>query len=121
MIKNHSKETYWKRKARIRRKIHGTADKPRLTVYRSTRHIYAQVIDDEAGLTLAAANSNEKELRGGLKEMTKSDVAQRIGQTVAERCLAKDIKRVVFDRNGFIYHGRVAKLAEAAREKGLSF
>lgn len=121
MITKKNRELYLKRKRRIRRKLHGTAERPRLTIFRSARHIYAQAIDDESGQTLAAAGSTDKQLAKELKDLKKADVAAKVGQLVAERCLAKDIKTVVFDRNGFIYHGRVAKLAEAARKQGLVF
>ena len=107
-----------KRHARVRGKISGTAERPRLCVFRSENHIYAQVIDDVAGVTLCAAASNEKdfEVYGG-----NCDAAAKVGAKVAERALAKGIENVVFDRGGYIYHGRVKALAEAAREAGLKF
>ncbi len=121
MIKNRSRQAYLMRKRRIRKGIEGTADRPRMSVYRSAKHIYVQVIDDRTGRTLAAASSLEKPIRDESQGLKKVQLAGKVGQLVAERCLAKEIKRVVFDRNGFIYHGRVAKLADAAREKGLEF
>jgi len=109
------------RKARIRRKVSGTSEHPRLTVYKSAQHTYVQVIDDTKGATLVAASTIEKDLREELGKMKKVAAAAKIGELVAERCQAKNIKAVVFDRNGYAYHGRIAKLAEAARQKGLSF
>lgn len=103
---------------RIRRKLSGTAERPRLAVFRSINHIYAQVIDDLAGRTLAAASSNEKDagITGG-----NIAGAKEIGRLVAERAKAQGITRVVFDRGGYLYHGRVKALADAAREGGLEF
>ena len=103
---------------RIRRKVRGSTEQPRLTIYRSMNHIYAQVIDDESGQTLVSASTTEKPLRsntGGNIE-----AARRIGQAIAERALAKGIEHVVFDRGGYLYHGRVKALTEAAREGGLN-
>jgi large subunit ribosomal protein L18 len=108
-----------KRKARIRRKISGTPERPRLSVYKSLNHIYAQVVDDTQGRTLAHVSSMEKNLRNG--EGDKKETAKRVGQMIAERCKALQIEAVAFDRNGFPYHGRVAAVAEAAREAGLKF
>jgi large subunit ribosomal protein L18 len=108
-----------KRHARLRLRLSGTGARPRLAVFRSLNHIYAQVIDDTSGTTLAAASSLETGLRsaGG----TKTDGAKRVGQLVAERAKAAGVEQVVFDRAGFKYHGRVRSLAEAAREAGLDF
>jgi large subunit ribosomal protein L18 len=103
---------------RIRRKVQGTAERPRLMIYRSLNHIYAQLIDDEQGQTIAAASTTEKDLRettGG-----NVDAARRVGRTIAERAQAKGISSVVFDRGGYRYHGRVKALADAAREAGLN-
>jgi large subunit ribosomal protein L18 len=108
-----------KRKQHIRQRIQGTAQRPRLTVYRSVKHIYAQVVDDTSGRTLAAASSLEADVRGGGEKGKKSELAKRVGTLVARRCLEKSVDQVVFDRNGFVYHGRVAKVAEGAREAGL--
>jgi large subunit ribosomal protein L18 len=108
-----------KRHERIRLRLAGTASRPRLAVFRSLNHIYAQVIDDTSGQTLAAASSLESGLRGA--EGTKVADAKRVGQLVAERAKAAGVDKVVFDRAGFQYHGRVRSLAEAAREAGLDF
>lgn len=107
-----------KRKARIRRKLSGSSERPRLSVYKSLKHVYAQVVDDSAGRTLAYASSLSKELRGQDQGDKKAD-AKRVGKLIAEKCKAVKIEQVVFDRNGFPYHGRVAAVAEAAREAGL--
>ncbi|HKV38458.1 MAG TPA: 50S ribosomal protein L18 [Blastocatellia bacterium] len=104
---------------RIRNKIRGTGERPRLAVFRSLKHIYAQVIDDAAGVTLASASSAEGEKPAGAGGSIAA--AKQIGKLVAERAKEKGIKRVVFDRGGYIYHGRVKSLAEAAREAGLEF
>ena len=109
------------RHARVRKKISGTADCPRLDVYRSNSHIYAQVIDDTTGNTLAAASTIEAEVQKAVEEMTKTEAAKTVGKLVAERAQAKGIKTVVFDRGGYLYHGRVKELAEGARENGLQF
>ena len=103
---------------RIRRKVRGSTERPRLAVYRSLNHIYAQVIDDERGLTLASASTTEKDLRGGTGGNL--EAAQRIGRAIAERALAAGINSVVFDRGGYLYHGRVKALTDAAREAGLN-
>ena len=108
-----------RRHARVRKKVHGTAERPRLAVYRSNNHIYAQVIDDRAGHTLAAASTVEADLRSGATG--NKDAAASVGKLIAERASAAGITKVVFDRGGFIYHGRIAALAEAAREAGLEF
>jgi large subunit ribosomal protein L18 len=111
-----------RRKARVRRAIKTAAgSRPRLSVFRSSKHIYAQVIDDSAGATVASASSMEKELRGSLKTGADIGAAKAVGKLVAERAAAKGVKEVVFDRGGYIYHGRVKALADAAREGGLSF
>ena len=109
------------RHERVRKKISGTPTRPRLCVYRSNAHIYAQVIDDVAGNTLAAASTVEKDIAAQIGEMDKKGASKLVGKTVAERALAKGIKEVVFDRGGYIYTGRVAQLAEGAREGGLDF
>ena len=108
-----------KRHERIRLHLAGTQDRPRLAVFRSLNHIYAQVIDDASGRTLAAASTVEKELKGS--SSTKTEEAAVVGRLLAERANAAGIERVVFDRAGFRYHGRVKSLAEAAREAGLEF
>ena len=109
-----------RRKLRIRKKVTGTSERPRLSVFRSARHIYVQVIDDVSGRTLAAASTVSKDVREGL-EGNKVAVAKKIGGLIAERCKAQSINKVVFDRNGFLYHGRIKALADAAREGGLDF
>jgi len=111
-------------KFRIRKRVAGTAERPRLTVFRSVSHIYVQVVDDSAGATIAAASSVEPALKGALpKEATGGNVAgaKAIGKTIAERLMQKGVKKVVFDRNGFLYHGRIKAVADAAREAGLEF
>lgn len=108
------------RKKRIRKKISGTSERPRLSVFRSASHIYAQVIDDEKHVTLFASSSLEKEIKDSEK-VTKSEVAKKVGTIIAQKCLEKEIKKVVFDRNGFVYHGRIKALADGAREAGLEF
>lgn len=110
-----------RRKQRVRKKVHGTAERPRLTVYRSLRHIYAQVINDNTGQTLAAASTLSKELREKVKTTGNTEAAKAVGELLAQTALDRGIKRVVFDRNGFLYHGRIKTLAEAARQKGLEF
>ena len=110
-----------KRKKRIRKKINGTTQRPRLSVFRSARHIYAQVVDDTAGHTLAAASTLDKEAQSGSKFENKVEAAKFVGKLVGERALGKGIKEVVFDRGGYKYHGRVEALANAAREAGLKF
>jgi len=109
------------RHERVRKKISGTSERPRLCVYRSNSHIYAQIIDDTVGNTLAAASTVEKEIAAQIGEMDKKGAANLIGKIVAERALAAGIKTVVFDRGGYIYTGRVAELAAGAREGGLDF
>ena len=103
---------------RIRRKVRGTTEHPRLAVYRSLNHIYAQVIDDERGVTLVSASTTEKDLRGS--SGGNIDAAKRIGKEIAQRALAKGIRRIVFDRGGYLYHGRVKALTDAVREAGLN-
>jgi large subunit ribosomal protein L18 len=111
-----------RRKAKVRRNIRIAAqDRARLSVFRSSKHIYAQVIDDAKGATLAAASSLEKDMRGGLKTGANIAAAKAVGKLLAERAVAKGVKDVVFDRGGYLYHGRVKALADAAREGGLNF
>lgn len=111
-----------KRHLRVRRKVRGTADRPRLSVYRSLRHMYAQVIDDERSITLAAASTLDPAVRGRLTAGTGNvDAAREVGRELARRALEKGITKVVFDRGGNRYHGRVAAVAEGAREGGLQF
>lgn len=109
------------RHARVRKKVSGTAQRPRLCVYRSTNHIYAQVIDDVKGNTLCAASDLEKAIAAQTAELSKSDVAKVVGKAIAEKAQAIGIKEVVFDRSGYLYTGRVQALADGAREAGLEF
>ena len=115
------KEARLRRKQRVRKKVFGTPDRPRLSVFRSARHIYAQIIDDSRGLTIVAASSMEKELRDASKSGDKRAVAVEIGKRIAGRAKEKGISKVVFDRGGFMYHGRVKALSDGAREGGLTF
>ncbi len=117
ITKPDKNKTRQKRHRRVRNNISGTAERPRLNVFRSNKNIYAQIIDDVAGVTLASASTLDKEISGG----TKTEAAQAVGKLVAERATEKGIKVVVFDRGGYLYHGRVQALAEAARENGLEF
>lgn len=111
-----------RRKKRVRKNVRGTSEKPRLCVFRSSRHIYAQIIDDSKGITLAAASSLCKDISGQVgKNSGNKEGAALIGAAIADRAIEKGIKRVVFDRNGFLYHGRVKALSEGAREHGLEF
>jgi large subunit ribosomal protein L18 len=110
-----------RRHRRIRQKISGTAVRPRMNVFRSLNHIYVQVIDDVAGNTLVSASSLDKKLRGELEGKSKKEQAALVGKTVAERAKAAGIETVVFDRGGYLYHGRVQALADGAREGGLKF
>ncbi|SCG84087.1 50S ribosomal protein L18 [Proteiniborus sp. DW1] len=110
-----------KRHLRIRKTVTGTPERPRLNVYRSLNHIYAQIIDDKAGRTLVSASTLDKELKGKLGETGNKEAAKAVGKLVAEKALAKGIEEVIFDRGGYIYHGRVKELAEGAREGGLKF
>ena len=119
MVKTFDKNAQrMKRHIRVRGKISGTPERPRLNVYRSNANIYAQIIDDVNGVTLAAAASNEKDFEGAAGN---KEAARKVGKLIAERAKAKGIDTVVFDRGGYIYHGRVAELAEGAREGGLEF
>jgi large subunit ribosomal protein L18 len=114
---SHKESSRLKKKLRIRNRVHGSTARPRLCIFRSARHIYAQIIDDATGTTLASASTIEVE---GMKNANK-DTANAIGKEIAKRAQAKKIKSVVFDRNGYLYHGRVKSLAEGAREAGLDF
>ena len=113
----HKREARLRRHRRVRKKVEGSADRPRLAVFRSNKHITAQVIDDRAGRTLAAASTTEPDLRGN--GTSNKDAAAKVGKLVAERAKAAGITKVVFDRGGNLYHGRVAAVADAARENGL--
>ena len=121
MSMKNKEEARAKRKLSIRKRVHGTAERPRLSVFRSAKHIYAQVIDDAARTTLASTSTLVEEVEKQLEGLKKKDRAKKVGQAIAQACLAKGITQVVFDRNGYIYHGRVSALADAAREAGLKF
>lgn len=121
MAKRTSRDLRIRRHRRLRKKVSGASARPRLAVFRSNMHIYAQVIDDTVGHTLAAAATTEKTLRAGGDERSKIQDAQEIGRLVAERALSAGVTQVVFDRGGFKYHGRIKALADAAREAGLQF
>ncbi|MBO4989783.1 MAG: 50S ribosomal protein L18 [Clostridia bacterium] len=110
-----------RRHARVRKHIAGTAETPRLNVYRSLNHIYVQIIDDTKGVTLVSASTMEKEVKAQIAEMTKTEAAKVVGKIAGERALKKDIKAVVFDRGGYLYTGRVKAIADGAREAGLDF
>lgn len=119
---NIKNEARLKRKVRIRKKLVGTKERPRLCVFRSSKHIYAQAIDDTSGHTLATASSNEKAVKVQIPETAKKKtVAEMVGKLLAERIIEKGYKKVVFDRNGFLYHGRVKAVSDGAREAGLDF
>jgi large subunit ribosomal protein L18 len=109
------------RRARVRQRVRGTAARPRLSVYRSGKHIYAQVVEDASGKTLLAVSTLSAELRERLTKTANIGAAREVGLAAARRCLEKGIKRVIFDRNGFLYHGRVKAVADGAREGGLEF
>ena len=115
------KEVRAKKHMRIRNRFSGTAERPRLAVFRSNNHMYAQIIDDTVGNTLVSASTLEKEIKSELEKTNNVDAAAYVGTVIAKRAIEKGIKQVVFDRGGFIYHGKVAALADAAREAGLEF
>lgn len=110
-----------KRQVRVRQKIKGTVERPRLCVFRSAKHIYAQIIEDTTGTTLVSIGTSAKDLAEGVKYTGNIEAAKAVGAAIAKKALEKNIKQVVFDRNGFLYHGRVKALADSAREAGLSF
>ena len=118
---NDKRTARLRRKRRIRQRVEGNTERPRLTVFRSARHIYAQVIDDNVGKTLVGVSSLSKELRDGLVGLKKRQAAAKVGEEIARRCKELNIEKVVFDRNGYRYHGRISALAEAARKGGLQF
>jgi large subunit ribosomal protein L18 len=120
---NPTTESRLRRKERIRRTLSGTPERPRLTIYKSLKHIYAQVVDDVGGKTLAFASDLDPALKDELKasKLKKTQVAEKVGALVARKCLDAKVDQVVFDRNGFPYHGRVSAVAEAARKVGLKF
>jgi large subunit ribosomal protein L18 len=110
-----------KRHRRVRKKVFGTPERPRLCVFKSIKHIYAQIIDDENGLTLVSASTLSSDLRGKISGGSNTEAAKAIGELIGRKAVEKDITNVVFDRSGYLYHGKVKALAEAAREAGLSF
>ena len=120
-VAKERREARQKRQVRVRRKVQGSQERPRLCVFRSARHIYAQIIEDSTGTTLVSVSTVVKDVSGDLKVCGNVEAAKLVGKKIAERALAKNITQVVFDRNGFLYHGRVKALADAAREAGLSF
>lgn len=121
ITKGSKNEARQKRHLRLRNKVHGTTERPRLNVFRSLNNIYAQVIDDVKGVTLVSASTLDKELKDYQGHGGNKEAAKLVGELVAKRAVAAGIKQVVFDRGGYIYHGRVKELAEAAREAGLEF
>lgn len=122
MIKKQSRsEVRAKKHLKVRKRISGTPERPRLAVFRSNNHMYVQVIDDVAGNTLVSASTLQGEVKEGLEKTNNIDAAAKLGTVIAKRAIDKGIKTVVFDRGGYIYHGKVKALAEAAREAGLEF
>jgi large subunit ribosomal protein L18 len=121
MSKSDTREARIRRHVRVRNKVHGTGERPRLAVFRSLTHIYAQVIDDVQGQTLVAASTTDAEIAKDTKKKKKTAQAELVGTVIAKRAVAKGIKQVAFDRGGFKYQGRVKALAEAARKAGLKF
>lgn len=119
--KNIRENARQKRKQRIRKKIFGTEERPRLSVFRSAKHIYAQVVVDSTGSTILAASTVSPEIRAEVKGLEKSEAARKVGLLIGRKAVERNIRKVVFDRNGFLYHGRVKALAEGARESGLEF
>lgn len=118
---NERREKRIKRKLSIRKRISGSAERPRLSVYRSSKHMYAQIIDDTKGTTLVEASTQSEDLKKKLKTAGNVEAARKVGELLSKKAKKKKIKSVAFDRNGFLYHGRVRALAEAAREGGLEF
>lgn len=110
-----------KRQVRVRKKVKGTTERPRLNVFKSSRHIHAQIIDDTKGITLVAVSSISPELKSDIGYTGNVEAAKKVGAAIAKKAIGKDIVSVVFDRNGFLYHGRIKALADSARENGLSF
>ena len=119
--KNPRETARQNRKGRIRKRIFGTEQRPRLSVFRSAKHIYAQLVIDSTGSTILAASTLSPDLRTEIGDLDKSDAAKKVGQWIGKKALEKNIQRVVFDRNGFLYHGRIKALADGARESGLVF
>lgn len=120
-MSEQSRKARKRRHRRVRKRVSGTADRPRLNVFRSLQHIYGQIVDDEIGHTLVSASTVDAEIKAQLDGLNKTDQARLVGQVLAERALAKGVTRVVFDRSGYKYHGRVKALAEGSRQGGLKF
>jgi large subunit ribosomal protein L18 len=120
-IQDHTERARWRRKRTIRKRLAGTAERPRLSVFRSNSHIYVQAIDDVAQRVLATASDLEKEVSGQLAGKKKKERARLVGKVIAQRLKQKNVGQVVFDRNGYIYHGRIKEVADGAREGGLEF
>jgi len=121
ITKSDKNKSRLKRHLRVRKKINGTAVRPRLNVFRSSKHMYAQIIDDVKGVTIAAASTQDKELQEAVKNGGNVDAARQVGALIAKRAKESGIDNVVFDRGGYLYHGRIQALADAAREAGLEF
>ena len=122
MIQNKKHDRWQKKKASIRKRVHGTPERPRLTIYRSAKHIYAQIIDDTTGKTLVSASTLSKGLRDDVKNLkAPMEICKLVGKYAAKQALEKKIQHVVYDRNGYLYHGRVKAVADGAREGGLKF
>ena len=120
-MKDRKKLARSKRKKRVRSRVVGTSDRPRLNVFRSLNHIYAQAIEDTTGKTLASASTLSSELKGTVRSPGNVEAAKKVGELIAKKCLEKGIQKVVFDRSGYLYHGRIKALSEAARASGLIF
>ncbi len=120
-MKDKKKLARSKRKKRVRSRVIGTSERPRLNVFRSLKHIYAQAIEDSTGKTLVSASTRSSELKEGLRHPGNVEAAKKVGELIATKCLENGIQKVVFDRSGYLYHGRIKALAEAARAKGLIF
>ena len=120
-MKDRKKLARSKRKKRVRSRVLGTSERPRLNVFRSLKHIYVQAIEDTTGKTLASASTLSSELKGSLRYPGNVEAAKKVGELIAKKCLEKGIQKVVFDRSGYLYHGRIKALAEAARAGGLIF
>jgi large subunit ribosomal protein L18 len=121
LLKNKKIVARLKRKKRVRSRVRGTSERPRLNVFRSLQHLYAQAIVDTSGVTLVSASTISPELKGSLRHSGNMEAAKKVGELFAKKCLEKGIQKVVFDRNGYLYHGRVKAFAEAARASGLVF
>lgn len=121
ITKSDKNKARLKRHLRVRKKIQGTTERPRLNIFRSSKHVYAQLIDDVKGVTIASASTQDKELKEGISNGGNIEAATKVGALIAERAKKAGIEKVIFDRGGYLYHGRVKALADAAREAGLEF